>query len=617
MEKTRHQALESAAQPVIGRLYEVELLRELEDDGAPAAAGNEARLLPTALELEPEAGAEEEAEAEDYAAQPLPFVDRIAAYAPGRSATVERWLSLDEDLLLADHIFVHAPGVKPLSACLPIVPMTLSLEIMAETAACLAPGYGLVGFEEVKATRWIELADTSRLRLRIHAELARFDAESEVCHIAVSIYAGDQTYPAIQGRALFAPHYLLELAPVFTEPSAVRSLSAADIYAERHMFHGPAYQCLVGDILVGEQGAAGELWVKDTAGLFRSTARPQLLTDPTLLDGVGQLFGIWAIAHGRSAFPIGFKKLEIYRPRPPVGTRVPIRLEITRDEGKSLYADVEIQDGNGGVWMRVQDWGAWKFRWDSRLLDFRRLPTRYLLGEAVELPGLAADAVCVTVAPAVLAGFDAGLLARFYLHLDEMAAFDGKRGFERRQQHWLLGRIAVKDAARAWWAGRDGAAEMAHPAAFAIAQDDQGQPRIHPASAGARPPRLSIAHCEDRAIAIAHGGTVGVDIEPIAVHDPEVVASFASEAERRLLAEAGGAADPPGEWTTRLWCAKEAAGKFLGLGLNGSPKTYEAQRLDRDGIVPILHRGSGRTILVRTLRQEAFIVAYASAEAGT
>ena len=58
-------------------------------------------------------------------------------------------MTLDEDLHLADHAFVHAPGVKPLFACLPVVPMTLSLEILAEAAACLAPGYGLIGFEEV------------------------------------------------------------------------------------------------------------------------------------------------------------------------------------------------------------------------------------------------------------------------------------------------------------------------------------------------------------------------------------------------------------------------------------------------------------------------------------
>ena len=67
----------------------------------------------------------------------LPFVGHIADHVPGMSITVERMLTLDEDLHLADHTFVHAPGVKPVSACLPVVPLTMAMEIMAETAACL------------------------------------------------------------------------------------------------------------------------------------------------------------------------------------------------------------------------------------------------------------------------------------------------------------------------------------------------------------------------------------------------------------------------------------------------------------------------------------------------
>ncbi len=601
MNTSSNQASERDISPFIGRLYEVELLRELEEDGLPEA-------------LEEKSGRPAEAKAQ--ADRPLPFVERIVAYTPGVSVTVERSLSLDEDLHLADHAFVHAPGVKPLSACLPIVPMTLSLEIMAEAAACLAPGYGLIGFEDIKATRWIELADIPGLRLRIHAEVAQFDSAHEVCHIAAAIHVEDQTAPAIQARVLFAPHYLLELSLEFTELTEVHRypLNAEEIYETRHLFHGPTYQCLVGDIFLGQRGAVGNLLVKAPSGLFRSTDRPQLLTDPALLDAVGQLIGIWAMERERYVFPIGIKKLELYRPTPPPGTEVPVRIEITRDEGKTLYADVEIQDGSGGVWMRIKDWGDWKFRWERRLLNFRRLPTRYLLGEPMDLPGVAPDALCVGVSPADIAGFDTGLLARFYLHMDEMQAFADKRGFDRRQQQWLLGRIAAKDAVRAWLARQAGDEEMLHPAAFTIDQDEKGRPRVVLEGLSQEGPLLSIAHCEDRAIAIAHGGAVGVDIEPIAPRDSDFIDTFATEAERDLLKEVSGPSDLPDEWVTRLWCAKEAAGKFLGLGFNGSPKVYEAQSLDQSGLIHILHRDSGRTVVVRSSRRQDFVIAYAGAE---
>lgn len=548
----------------------------------------------------------------------LPFVGRIAGHVPGVSITTERILTLDEDLHLADHAFVHAPGVKPLSACLPVVPLTMGLEIMAETAACLAPGYGLIGFEDVTATRWIELADTDRLYLRIKAKIAQFDAQRAVYRIATAIYVEDRPAPAIQSCILFAPHYCLDLSLDITGYDNVRvhSWSGEQIYEKRYLFHGPTYQILTGQILLYDRGAAGELLVKAPTDLFRSTSRPQLLTDPVLLDAVGQLLGIWAVEQReRQVFPIGMKKLELYRPTPPVGTRVPVRIEITREETKTLYADAEIQDGMGAVWLWIKDWGAWKFRWQKRLMDFRRWPTRYPLSRPISLPGLAPTAVCCMVAPTDVAGFDAGLLARFYLHMDEMRAFTDKRSFPRRQQQWLLGRVAAKDAVRAWLAQQADAEEMPHPAALVIENNQRGLPRV--ALGGTREglPKLSISHCEDCAIAIAHGEAVSVDIEPVGPRARAFLETIATDAERGLLCGCGSeSVGPTSEWITRLWCAKEAAGKLLGTGMNGLPRAYELQTFSRDGVMHMVHRDSSRAITVRTLREQEFIIAYAGVQ---
>lgn len=595
--------IEGDTLPLIGRLYEVESLRQIEKDHpAPGAEGKDT--------AQGETRPREEFDGE------MPFIGRILDHVPGVSITVERSLTLEEDLHLADHAFVHAPGLKPLAACLPVVPLTMSLEIMAEAAACLAPGYGLVGFEDVKAARWIELADTDTLPLRITAQHARFEAERQVYRIVAAIHVEGQDTPAIQASVLFAPHYLLDLSPSFTELAGVHPYPwrAEQIYELRHLFHGPAYQCLVGEILLGERGATGTLSVKAPSSLFRSTRRPQLLTDPTLLDAVGQLIGVWAMERERYVFPIGIKKLELYRPAPPPGTLVPVRMEITRDEGKTLYADVEIQDGEGAVWMRIKDWGDWKFRWERRLLDFRRLPTRYLLGRPLSLPALAPNAACYMVAPPDITGFEIGLLARFYLHMDEMPAFSAKGAFPPRQRDWLLGRIAAKDAVRAWLAKESGAEEMLHPAAFAIANGESGQPAVVSGIEGARVPKLSIAHSEGYAIAIAQAEAVGVDIELIRPREQSFLETIATAAERDLVRDFDGeSAAPSGEWTTRLWCAKEAAGKLRSIGLDGSPRTYEAQAIDSDGMIRIVHRDSGQGIAVRTLREQAFIIAYAAA----
>lgn len=606
---------------IIGRLYEVESLREMEGSEGqgecrPEEGVSEGR--PDENRTAPQQAGEFQISADQSAGEAvLPFVGHIADHVPGLSITVERMLTLDEDLHLADHTFVHAPGVKPVSACLPVVPLTMAMEIMAETAACLAPSLGLIGFEDVKANRWIELADTDRLPLRIKAETSQFDNERHLYRIAAGIYVGDQSTPAIQSCVLFSSHYYLDLYPDFAESVDVRpySRSGEQIYEERHMFHGPTYQLLTGPILLHDRGIIGESLVRDPANLFRSTDLPQLLIDPTLLDTVGQLLGIWAIEEReRQVFPIGMKKLELYRPTPPAGTRLPLRIEVTQEEAKTLLADVEIQDGDGSVWLRIKDWGAWKFRWPKRLTDFRRLPTRAPLSRQTKLPGLEPTAVCCMIAPSDLASFDATLLARFCLNADEMRALAEKKAFPKRQQQWLLGRIAAKDAARIWLAGTAGRGEMLHPAALAIEADQGGQPRLALGASKGALPKLSIAHCDEGAVALACSEAVGVDIEPIRPRQPSFLETIATDAERRLLnANGSGWTDPEGEWVTRLWCAKEAVGKLLGIGMNGSPRAYELRAVDPDGMMQVAHRESGRVSAVRTLREHELIIAYAGA----
>jgi phosphopantetheinyl transferase len=191
-----------------------------------------------------------------------------------------------------------------------------------------------------------------------------------------------------------------------------------------------------------------------------------------------------------------------------------------------------------------------------------------------------------------------------------METFSDMRSHTPGQQHWLLGRIAAKDAARDWLARQAGTEEMLHPAALIIRNGDQGQPELAPAPELQRVPRLSISHSEHRAIAFAHAGPVGVDIEPVRPRPPSFVETMAGDAERSLLRDLGGDAD---EWVTRLWCAKEVAAKLFGLGMNGSPKVYEAQAMDEDGLVHIVHRDSGRAVMVRTVRREEFVIAYAGA----
>ncbi len=541
----------------------------------------------------------------------LPFIGDVVSYVPGQSVIVERRLTLAEDLYLADHHFVHAPGIKPLSACFPVVPMTVSLEIMAEAAACVAQGYGLVGFEEVTAARWIALADTEALTLRVEGGLEHVDTIRETCRVSVVVFVNGDPQPAISAKVLFSSHYQSGLSFSLAEPAADDgySVTAVQVYAKRQLFHGPRFQSLVGSIRVGATGVAAGLRVRSADDMFRSTSRPQLLTDPALMDAVGQTMAIWAMQQGRVAFPIGLGKLEFYRPCPAPGTQVAMRVQTTASSLKTLTADVEIEDGAGGVWMRIKGWRSWQFQWDRKLVEFRRRPTRHLLSDTLRLPTPSLDPVCQRVTKARLAGFDLMLLARHYLHMEEMAAYAARSGTPARQSQWLLGRIAAKDAVRAWSARQSGTEETLHPAAFAIESDANGQPVVsHWPEPGRPVPTVSIAHCEDEAIAMAHREPVGIDLERIAERDADFVKAIASESERALLAGFSGVERH--EWVTRVWCAKEALGKLLGTGVNSAPQHFEAQAIDTHGSLQMLHRTSGREAIVTTVRDGNFMIAF-------
>lgn len=582
------------------------------------------------------------------AAPRMPFIGRIASHQPGRHIVVERALTLARDLHLADHHFVPARPFKPLAACYPVLPLTFSLEAMAEVAACLAPGMGLTGFADVSAARWIALADAEGMDLHIEARLVRADEEKQSARLAATIRVAGDPRPAISATLLFGRHYVLGLHPAFASLAPAGegpvTLDAADIYASRQLFHGATLRCLEGAVSVGGQGAAATLVVRAPERLFAGDAAPLLLTDPALMDGVGQLIGIWAMqSRQRVTFPIGVGRLEYYAATPPPGSRVPIRIQTTV-QGKLLSTDVEIGDGAGGVWLRVRDWKSWQFQWDGRLLAFRRQPRRHLLSMPLAVPAalaltgmvpeggagrhtaaiMPATPVWQSMEASAVADFDRALLARHYLHMDEMAAFEAKAAQPARQLEWLLGRIAAKDAARRWAAdaiaGTDtdadadadarvaADAELAHPASFSIENDASGRPRLRQWPLACVAPCISIAHSGGRALAAAHRGPIGVDIERVAPRGAPWADAFSGADERRWGPAAGTDASAD-EWLTRLWCAKEALGKLLGTAVRPSPHAFVAVGRDADGSLLMRQRDSGRMARVACWRDGEFICA--------
>ncbi|MFS2024992.1 4'-phosphopantetheinyl transferase superfamily protein [Massilia sp. CT11-137] len=580
MAPTNHYLVSGSA-PLVGRAFEAAAHQARADDTGTAAPRQPAPVLP--------------------------FVDRILDYQAGASITVARRLALDTDLFLADHNFVHAPGVKPLRECYPVVPMTGSLELMAEAAACLTPGYGLLGFENVTARRWIAVSDNGELELTVKGQVEHGHEHADYKRIAVEVLAGPAHESMIASTVLLGTRYSAPPPAQSILPPTGTTVDAGQLYADRHLFHGPRFQCLHGPLHIGPDGLHGQLRVRPTQDWFTFSDQPQLLCDPGLLDTIGQLIAVWSMQDGSSAFPVGLGRLDFHGPTPAAGSILPVTIRITGRQLKMISADVEIGDGAGGAWLRVAGWRSWQFKWAPELVALQRHPSRCLLSETRSLAGPDRDIGYQWLAAQTIAGFDLALLARHYLRAEEMIEFDAKAHYPQRQLEWLLGRVAAKDAARAWSARTANADLDLHPATFAIRNDPHGQPVVASWPAPTPVPRISIAHSHGVAVAIAAGAPVGIDIERVAEHDAHWLASFTTEGERRQLAAYG--APERAAWITRLWCAKEAFGKRLGLGLHRPARDVEACAWADDHSLRMRHVPDGACADVRTLRDGDFIVA--------
>jgi phosphopantetheinyl transferase len=105
---------------------------------------------------------------------------------------------------------------------------------------------------------------------------------------------------------------------------------------------------------------------------------------------------------------------------------------------------------------------------------------------------------------------------------------------------------------------------------------------------------------------------VGVDFEDVGrIRRPELMIGMLSPAERTAVEGLAGAALD--ERLLRLWCAKEAAAKYLGVGLQGQPEAFEVGFVDaacaRARVV-----FEGATTDVRIVRDGAAVIAVAAGE---
>ena len=551
----------------------------------------------------------------------MPFIGAVTSLKQGEEITVRRRLDLNEDLFLGHHVLGGRVSMtdEDLHA-LAVMPMTMSMEMMAEAAAELVPGRVLTGMRKVRAYRWIavdgpasELEMTARLvsRDEVHVVMRGVDAEKTAGYNPLkqavrAMNVNSSGYPGAGSGVVHSP--LIEGIMVFSdrypEPPATSAPALKDGRPSRFtednmyttgMFNGPCFQAVASIDRWGAGGAIATLKAMPTDRLFRADPAPDFVIDPIMLDAAGQVAAHWnaeASSKGFNFFPYLMEELRIYGPNLTPGQRAGCRLRISALSKSVFRSDIDITGPDGGMLMEIKGWEDKSFDLPEIFHMIRHgrpdAPLSERWDALVPLFGEGEDYECRRVV-----GFPDDLLmghgkiwlnalAHQILSRDERAAWRNLNAADKKRIEWLLGRGAAKDAVRALLKRLYGLDLC--PADIEIGADAYGRPF---ASGGwvdkvESVPVVSITHTGGIVAAIAADGRgyagVGIDVEPVRRLEDGFGEVAFHESERYLLN--GLSHERKDEWTLRLWCAKEAASKAAGTGLRGNPKGVAARAVD-------------------------------------
>ncbi|WP_280716856.1 type I polyketide synthase [Kitasatospora sp. MAP5-34] len=466
-------------------------------------------------------------------------------------------VSLDTMPYLIDHCFFRQrPGWPDPTDRWPVVPATTIVQHLMDAAERAAPGQLATSASDLRFGQWVPAA--TPLDIEITLEPAGPGG------LAAS-FGG-----FARGTVELADRHVTPPAPWRVDASGERTpeLTAAGLYDERWMFHGPAFQGLT------ELTALGDAHVR---GVITAPAAPG-----ALLDNVGQLLGYWIMATRTDrtvVFPVGLRQLRFYGPPPRPGTELNCHIRITSLTDATLEADVQLLSG-GAVWAEVHGWQDRRFDSHPETRPVERFVERNTL--STPEPG---GWVLLHERWPDLASRD--LIMRNHLGAAERARYEQQSPRGRRA--WLLGRIAAKDAVRRWLWEQGEAAVF--PAEIEVRNDPppasgRGYPHGRPRVVGVHGRTLpeldvSLAHRPELAVALVRpsrpggGPGVGIDLEEVTDRPAETLSVALGPAELELLAACRAAhGGSQALWFTRFWTAKEAAAKSEGTGLQGRPRDF-------------------------------------------
>ncbi|WP_347807235.1 SDR family NAD(P)-dependent oxidoreductase [Pseudomonas sp. CAU 1711] len=236
---------------------------------------------------------------------------------------------------------------------IPVLPAAVALEIIAEAATLMWPGWMVAEVAELRLLKGVQLSEpTQALSLLINPPTY---ASSEGFDASISIRSGSGQQQRLHYRAAVRMAQRLPEAPRHQAGEyRERQLPVAKAYQE-WLFHGPRFQVIRGIGGLSSQGAAALMCPSSPQQwLAGGHAEQQWIIDPAVLDAAPQMALLWARTfHDGSALPAQFGRVVRYVERLP--ERFHMDFQCLPGAAQQVRANVFFSDDQGRLLLLIED----------------------------------------------------------------------------------------------------------------------------------------------------------------------------------------------------------------------------------------------------------------------
>jgi malonyl CoA-acyl carrier protein transacylase len=241
---------------------------------------------------------------------------------------------------------------------LPVVPFTVSLELLAEIGTQLIESNnGCLSVFDSSGNQWLDF-ERSIIELKITANLEVSDEGEKIVDIKVYNVTDkmDSKIPAFQGKVKSIINVnkasIIELGE--TKNSATISMS--DFYKD-HLFHGTCFKSMHRINYWNNQGVEATFKMPDLSNAIEGISSPEFRIPGPMLDGTAQLMAYWLYEQGMrdyAIFPFYLGSFDQNINFPSAGNLIQCRAKISK-ESFIITSNFEFIDSNGNCIGRLNN----------------------------------------------------------------------------------------------------------------------------------------------------------------------------------------------------------------------------------------------------------------------